>query len=402
MKDALVTLAAGPSQVPLIRRAQEMGFAVLAVDKDPKAVGFALADVRIVRSTHDANGILAALLPRRSEYRIRGILTKSSGQPVLSAAHLARTLELPGLDPELVEAASSKPGLLELARSAGLATPVGVATYRAADTRNEEIAYPRVVRPARTRVGKLDVRLVTDAPDFAAAHAAAAASSEDGRVLVEEFVEGRDVLVCGLLASDAANVLALVDEDTRFDAGRQAKGYGFRVPSCFEGTPWKGRLLEATERFFARHRFGTGVFFLTFRVDANGPAELSTRLLEAHFDLPGDQLVEGLFPAAGGPDFLSEAIALATARPHKGSGAGPFQGSLWNTVLRFLYASDLAREGDAKRAQLSALDGCLRVDVDLPPTRTKDPRIGLALFRTTEDPTALEAECDRILGRASS
>ena len=41
MKDAIVSVAAGTSQLALIRAAKRLGYAVIAVDRDPNAPGFA-------------------------------------------------------------------------------------------------------------------------------------------------------------------------------------------------------------------------------------------------------------------------------------------------------------------------------------------------------------------------
>ena len=51
MKDAIISVAAGEGQVPLIRTVRRLGFAVIAVDRDADAPGMALAEDRVVCST---------------------------------------------------------------------------------------------------------------------------------------------------------------------------------------------------------------------------------------------------------------------------------------------------------------------------------------------------------------
>jgi hypothetical protein len=390
MRPAVVSLAAGASQLVLLERVRAAGLAVVAVDRDPEAPGFALADARVVHSTHEAAG-LAERLRALPGLELRGVLTRSSGAPVLAAARVARELGLPGLDPDLAARASTKPGLVGLAREAGVPAPPGISTSSADDSRLAALHWPRVVRPACTRVGKLGIRCVEGPAEFERAFAQAASSSADGVVRVEALVPGEDVVVAGTLEAGQARIRTVFDEDTRFGPDGLVRGHGFRWPSRVATGPHGRRVREAALRFLASHRLGTGVFFLTFRIDRRGAPGVC--LLEAHLDLPGDHLLETFLPACGGPDFLGQALALATGAPVPQEAPR----STGNTVLRFLHTSDLARAGPGLRQRLARLPGCLRVDLELAPTATEDPRVGLVLLRAGGDSRGLENEVDEIL-----
>ena len=108
MKEAVISIAAGAGQLPLILTARRLGFAVIAVDRDPDAPGMELADARLVRSTHDLEGILEGLEPLRERFRSRAVATKSSGVPVATTAGVAHALGLPGLNPECARLAVSR------------------------------------------------------------------------------------------------------------------------------------------------------------------------------------------------------------------------------------------------------------------------------------------------------
>ena len=53
MKKKLMMLGASALQVPAIKKAKEMGYEIILVDYDEHAVGFPLADVKLVVSTLD-------------------------------------------------------------------------------------------------------------------------------------------------------------------------------------------------------------------------------------------------------------------------------------------------------------------------------------------------------------
>lgn len=53
---AIINIAAGRNQLPLIVRAKQLGFQVIAVDRSPQAPGFALADAGVVHSAFGTAG----------------------------------------------------------------------------------------------------------------------------------------------------------------------------------------------------------------------------------------------------------------------------------------------------------------------------------------------------------
>ena len=79
MKDALICIAVGWSQIPLLRAARELGFEVIAVDQDLTAPGLRYATEHVRASTHDAEAVMKGLQPYRDRYELKGVVTKSSG-----------------------------------------------------------------------------------------------------------------------------------------------------------------------------------------------------------------------------------------------------------------------------------------------------------------------------------
>ena len=51
---ALICIGAGKSQQPVISTAKELGYAIIAIDQNPSAPGFKIADEKLVLSTFDA------------------------------------------------------------------------------------------------------------------------------------------------------------------------------------------------------------------------------------------------------------------------------------------------------------------------------------------------------------
>lgn len=92
MKKILI-IGAGFLQSFVIKRAKELGYFTLAVDADPKAVGFQYADKYAVINIVDQKACLAFA----EQEKIDGVLTAATDYGVLTAAYIAQEMGLPGL-----------------------------------------------------------------------------------------------------------------------------------------------------------------------------------------------------------------------------------------------------------------------------------------------------------------
>src|SRR6185436_1321220 len=96
---------AGASQLGLLEAARALDLFVIAVDRDPAAPGFPLADRRAIISTEDEPGI-----ERLAEAeRINGVIAPGIDWPVGVAARVAKRLSLAHpLTPEVAQLTTSK------------------------------------------------------------------------------------------------------------------------------------------------------------------------------------------------------------------------------------------------------------------------------------------------------
>ena len=90
----LLVLGAGAAQLGLLEAAAARDVTVIAVDRDPSAVGFAFADERAVISSEDEQSV--ERLARARE--IDGIVSPGADWPVGIAARIAERLGLPAPD----------------------------------------------------------------------------------------------------------------------------------------------------------------------------------------------------------------------------------------------------------------------------------------------------------------
>lgn len=82
-KKAIVNLAAGESQIIVMKKAKEMGLSVIGVDRNPDAPGFKFCDECLELSTYDSKPIIQQVSVLKEKYDIRGVVNRSAG-PLLS------------------------------------------------------------------------------------------------------------------------------------------------------------------------------------------------------------------------------------------------------------------------------------------------------------------------------
>lgn len=181
----LLVLGAGAAQIGLLEAAAARDLAVIAVDRDPLAIGFGLARERAVLSTEDELGIERLARARA----VDGIVSPGADWPVGIAARVAEKLGLPHpISGATAVLATTKTRQRERLAAAGILQP------RTFSTDDPEIPFPCVVK-APDRQGQRGLTLVREPAELAAAVEVAMAESRGGGVLVEELIDGPELTV---------------------------------------------------------------------------------------------------------------------------------------------------------------------------------------------------------------
>lgn len=204
----ILQLGAGELMRHSIRQIQELGYKVYAIDKNPNAPAFSIADGFAPIDLVDTDGIIAYA----REIGADAILAINEAG-VLSAAKASQALGLRGLSPETAIKALDKGMMRDAWASANLPQP----TYRIADDEAglraavEAIGYPLIIKPTMNW-GSRGISSVADeseldwAVDFALKH------QRNGRLIAEQLVTGTECTVEGLMRDGEVAVLAKSDK----------------------------------------------------------------------------------------------------------------------------------------------------------------------------------------------
>jgi biotin carboxylase len=189
---ALVLLGGADGAFPTIQAAHRLGLSVICVDMRAEAPAARVSDEFLHLSTADVPAIVTALADRDD---IRGVISPASDVNIPHQRAIAAALGLPcAVTLGAVSVSTDKAYFHDLCATLDIETPRSVSgTAEAVLGRVDDLRWPLVVKPVDLGGGRGIVRC-TARDELVDAVLAASDWSPSGRVIVEEFVAGRD---CG-------------------------------------------------------------------------------------------------------------------------------------------------------------------------------------------------------------
>lgn len=227
----LMIMGAGIYQVPLIRKAKEMGLWTIVVSIPGHYPGFALADEILYLDTRDKEGILAAARERK----INGICTAGTDVAVKTIGYVAETLGLSGISQTAADIVTDKWKMKEAFAKGGVRTArfVQVSSLEEAATAAAEIGYPICLK-AVDKSGSRGIRRVDRAEDLAESWKLCKAATDLSYLLVEEYIIADEIGVDGFIR-DGKPVLCLPHDKFVYHAGNVCIPGGHKFPlDCSE------------------------------------------------------------------------------------------------------------------------------------------------------------------------
>ena len=362
---ALLVLGAGPAQLGLLAAARERGLFVIAVDRDPRAPGFAYADRRALLSTEDEPAVERLA---RSE-RIAGVIAPGTDWPVGVAARLADHLRLPHpLSAATAALAVSKLRQRERFEEAGVPQPRWRAVGREDSTAS--LSVPAVVK-APDRQGQRGLTLVRRGMQLADAVARAEEASRNGIALVEELVDGPEVTVNAFSLDGAFHPLTVTDRETA-----RPPAFGVALAHVWPSKHADERAVDIARAAAEALGIENGPTYTQIRLGWDGP-----RVIEVAARLGGGHDAE-LCHAALGVDLNGLALAAALGEPVEPPRPDPQVGG---AVTRFLVPPEGRLVATYGEEEARAVEGVVDVRLyrsrghDFGPFRTGSDRAGAVL-----------------------
>ena len=232
MQKKLLVLAAGILQVPVIKKAKEMGIYVIAADGDPNAVGLKYADKAIVVNITSEENVLKVA---RKE-QIDGVIHPCSEVSMNVMGRLNDELGLSGITREQAIHATNKHLMREAFEKGNAPSPKSILTDSAEDAwehLQNDFTTDGILKPSRNSGSRGIAKVVRDMnkADFINAYNIALNESRDKSVLIEQFIEGPEFSIEIIVWNGKVNVLTVTDKKTT--GAPHFVELGHNQPSCF-------------------------------------------------------------------------------------------------------------------------------------------------------------------------
>lgn len=206
----LMLLGAGKLQVNAVKRAQELGYEVVAVDWEPSAPAKKISEEEGLANVFDAD----ACLELARKFSADGVMTTGTDQPVLTAAKVAQEIGLPSLiSVDTALGATHKGVMKQRLDACEIPTAPYTLWHPSEGLAGLEALMPGVVKPVDSQ-GQRGIFRVTTPEEAAARFEEVLKYSRDERILVEKFISGDEVTFSGWVLDGKLYPLALTDRVT--------------------------------------------------------------------------------------------------------------------------------------------------------------------------------------------
>ena len=226
-RNALIVLGTGCNQIPLIQRSLNKGYFVIGVDRDPNTSGRELVDLFINISTYNADRRIESLDNLRSDYNFCGVIARSSGPALKTAAILCKEYKLTWFTQEFIDIASVKSELRIFCQKRGITSPNGALNYKEIKIQNPN--YPLIIKPDYPTQGKKNIFYIASKEEVKALLSISSGSSVNNSSEIEEYIPGFDVSLLVFIKSGNVKPIILWDELVVINTSKRIEGVGIMV-----------------------------------------------------------------------------------------------------------------------------------------------------------------------------
>lgn len=305
-KNALICLAAGKSQIPVILKAKTLKYTLIAIDQNSKAPGLKYADIKINLSTHDSDLIIKELKKLRTKFKFIGILNRSSGPPVITSSKICNYFNIPGVPILSAKSIVNKDKMRSFCARQKIPVPkhkiYSIKKYKL----HNNFSYPLVVKPALSLVGKSGVSIVHSKNKINLAIKYAEKSTINNKILVEEYLSGPDVSLISFVNDSKLFPICLLEEINIENNDGSISPKGYRTLKSKNKNLQK-KATDIAKKIVSKFKIKRSAFMVSLRSNSRD----KLKLIEIHLDIGGDLLIEAFFPKALPFDFLKLAVESA-------------------------------------------------------------------------------------------
>ena len=312
-RPALLVLGAGNDQAFMIKTARSMGFATVAVDANPQAMGLGLADYSEAIDFSDIQQVIAYCEKLIHQgVSLSGVSTMGSDIPHLVAA-VASHFGWVGPSVQTGNWASSKLEMKRRFSEMDIPVPRFTQVTRDRDILEawQQWQCDKVIVKPTDRAGSRGVRIIRDQAEVLSALQYAQRYSLNGVILLEEYVDGLQISTESIIAGDFACTPGFAD--------RAYENMDCFWPNIMENGGWFPSILEEKEQRIVKELAekaarAMGIEHGVAKGDIVNCPERGPMIIEMAARLSGGDFSESLVPLATGVNYVRSVIDIAMGR----------------------------------------------------------------------------------------
>lgn len=307
MQKKIMILGASALQVPAIKKAKELGYQIILVDYDANAVGFPLADIKLVVSTLDQEEVYRQALI----YKPDVVITSTSDGPVRTAAYVNEKL---GKQPDLSYKDSLCATIKSYMRDRLKENHLPIPEYYAVNNFNEFTEAVRklngccIIKPT-DNAGSRGVVLLNGSSfpsndQLLQAYEYSRDNARGGVVMVEEYMTGPEVSVEAMTINGETTIVTITDKF--ITPPPYFVEIAHSEPSILDEET-KEQICKITKKALKAIGLINAPSHTEIKVTKEGP-----KIVELAARLGGDFITSKLVPLSTGVDMVGNSVLLAT------------------------------------------------------------------------------------------
>lgn len=300
MKKKLLIIGASVLQLPAIKKAKEMGLEVAVADYNPQAVGIQFADHYYNASTIDIDAIVRVA----KEYNPNGIMTLATDMPMRSIAAATQAIGICGISMDSAIKSTDKIEMIKAFKLNGVASPwfYEIDTFYEIEKLKDIISYPCVMKPSDNS-GSRGVTIINRSNELQDAYIYSSNQSRNGKVIIEEYLEGDEVSVEIITYKGEPHVLQVTDKLTT--GAPHFVEMGHSQPSKFIGNELE-KIKDLAKSAVKAIGIQNSPAHVEIMVTKDGP-----KMIELGARMGGDCITTHLVPLSTGIDMIKAAIDIS-------------------------------------------------------------------------------------------
>jgi biotin carboxylase len=204
----LLILGGSNVQLNAVRRAKNKGHTVIVSDYFEDAPAKSLCDFGEMASTFDIEENIRVA----EKYKVDGVMTLGTDQPIYTAARVADAFNLPGfLSLETAKAVTNKKVMKHIFRMNNIATAnFRIISKDFAEAQLEGLRFPVVVKPLDSQ-GQRGVYRLESVSEIRSVFDEILSFSRENEILVEEYYPNEEITISGWACEGIAYILTVTD-----------------------------------------------------------------------------------------------------------------------------------------------------------------------------------------------